>query len=122
MNDIDQYCEFVRGKKKHPKDIISEMNPGKADMLHMAVGVSKEAGELLDAIARVAFYNKPVDRENVVEELGDLEFFMEGIRQRLHISREETISHNAKKLGARYASGSFSNEQANARADKENGQ
>lgn len=38
----------------------------------MATGVSGEAGELLDAVKKSVVYKKPLDRENVVEELGDL--------------------------------------------------
>ena len=51
----------------------------------MVVGVSGEAGELLDAVKKAVIYRKPLDLENVIEELGDLEFYMEGLRQGLEI-------------------------------------
>ncbi|MDR8269105.1 nucleotide pyrophosphohydrolase, partial [Acinetobacter baumannii] len=53
-----------------------------------------------------------------IEELGDLEFYMERIRQIIGVSREETIAANMAKLGKRYSKGTYSNEQAQARADK----
>ena len=65
-----------------------------------------------------AIYGKPLDRENVIEELGDLEFYMEGLRQGLGITREETLQANVAKLGARYAAGKYSDKAAIARADK----
>jgi len=109
------YAEFVKTLKKPGTDIIGDLTESSADSLHMAVGVAGEAGELLDAIKKYSIYNKPLDRENVVEELGDLEFFMEGLRQ---ISREETLVHNRAKLSKRYADKKFSNEAAQIRADK----
>lgn len=120
MTDLTtQYAAMVTAKKKPGTDIAAQMSGGQADALHMAVGVAGEAGELLDAIKRFAIYQKPLDRANVIEELGDLEFFMEGLRQRLHITREETLESNMTKLGTRYSSGSYSDEEAHARADKE---
>jgi NTP pyrophosphatase (non-canonical NTP hydrolase) len=99
-------------------DILATLTPEKAHIVHMVLGVSGEAGELLDAIKKAAIYNKPLDRENVVEELGDLEFYMEGLRQGLGITREETITANKKKLSIRYAGGKYSDKAAQERADK----
>ena len=88
----------------------------------MAVGISGEAGELLDAIKKAAIYQKPVDRQNVIEELGDLEFYMEGLRQGLGITRKETIQGNIDKLSKRYEGFKYSNEAAQNRADKKDGE
>lgn len=112
------YDKFVRDLRKPGEDIVKALTPEQADMLHMAVGVAGEGGELLDAIKRHTIYQKPIDRENVVEELGDLEFFMEGLRDLLGISREETIAANKVKLGKRYAGLQYSDAQAIDRADK----
>ena len=84
----------------------------------MAIGIAGEAGELLDAVKREAIYNKVLDRENVIEELGDLEFYMEGLRQRLNITREETLYHNKQKLSIRYQGLQYSDKSAHERADK----
>lgn len=117
--EATSFASMVAALVKPGEDIIQQMTPSKANALHMAVGASGEAGELLDAIKRFVIYNKPLDRENVVEELGDLEFFLEGIRAELGISREETLTANKfKLLGKRYASGTYSDAQAIARADK----
>ena len=110
--------ELVSKLAKDGQAIIDDLTPDKAHVLHMAVGVSGESGELLDQIKKYVMYNKTLDRENVIEELGDLEFYIEGVRQGLNITREETISHNIDKLAKRYSKGSFSNDQANERADK----
>lgn len=121
MSDLT-HQQMVANLAKKGQDIIDEMTPEKAHVLHMSVGVSTEAGELLSAVKKYTMYNKDIDRENVIEELGDLEFYMEGLRQGIGIARIETIAHNMHKLStgknARYKEGSFSNEQANERADK----
>lgn len=84
MNIARLHQELVNDLKKPGEEIVAEFNSDKADLIHMAAGISKEAGELLDAVARLCFYDKKLDVENVVEELGDIEFFMEGIRQCLN--------------------------------------
>ena len=104
--------------KKSGEDIFAQMTPEKADLNHMAMGIAGEAGELVDAIKRFTIYNKSLDRENVIEELGDIEFFLEGLRQRLRISRNETLAHNIEKLGKRYAGLIYSDQAAHARVDK----
>ena len=110
--------EMVAGLAKDGAKVKEELTPEAAHLWHMATGVSGEAGELLDAIKKHAICCKPVDRENVIEELGDLEFYMEGLRQGMKITREETLKHNLEKLYTRYANRSYSNDQAKGRADK----
>lgn len=110
--------EMVAGLAKPGNQILEEMSPKQMHELHMAIGISGEAGELIDAIKKVSIYQKEIDRDNVIEELGDLEFYMEGLRQSLNITRQETLDGNVKKLGKRYKGHKFSNRQAQDRADK----
>lgn len=114
------YAEMVRRLAKPGYAVVDGLTAESAHLLHMAVGVSGEAGELLDAIKKVAIYCKPLDRANVVEELGDLEFFVEGLRQGLGITRAETLEANIAKLGKRYGT-AYSDAAAQARADKAEG-
>jgi len=124
MTDIETAHQIMVGDLVKPgEDIKKSLTPLKCGILHMAVGISGEAGELLDAIKKRVIYDKTLDRENVIEELGDLEFYMEGLRQELNITREQTLAHNVNKLltgkNARFAKGKYSNEQAQTRADKQ---
>ena len=113
-----EHSTLVSDLKKSSKEIINELKPEQADALHMAVGIAGEAGELLDAIKKWSIYQKPLDLENVIEELGDLEFYMEGLRQSLNLTRIETLMENIAKLKKRYSKGKYTNDQANERADK----
>ena len=119
INLDKQFDEMTLALAKDGQDIINDLTPEKADLLHMAVGVSGEAGELLDAVKKAVIYNKEIDLENIIEELGDLEFYMSKIRQIVGITREEILKQNIDKLSVRYAKGKYSNDQAQERADKE---
>lgn len=119
MKEI-KHDEMVAALAKPGADIIADLDAAKAHLWHMASCIQGEAGELFDAIKKPVIYNKgEFDRHNIVEELGDIEFYMEGLRQALGITREETIEANIAKLATRYRDGVYSNEQAQARADKE---
>ncbi len=112
------YSDMVKSLAKPGQQILDEMDPAQMHLMHMVIGVSGEAGELLDAVKKSTIYQKPIDRENVIEELGDIEFYLEGLRQGLNITREETIIANKSKLGERYEGFKYSNKAAQDRADK----
>lgn len=114
----ENHSQMVAHLVKAGSQILHELNPDKVNLWHMATGVAGEAGELLDAIKKNVAYNKALDRANVIEELGDLEFYMEGLRQELEISREDTLVFNYDKLMIKRYPNGFSNEAAIARADK----
>lgn len=113
----DFYSEFVERLAKPGSEILAQLQPSDAYLIHMAMGISGEAGELLDSIKKATIYRKPLDLENIIEELGDIEFFLEGIRGNLGISRDQVIATNVGKLSKRYPSG-YSNQAAITRADK----
>lgn len=117
----NDHKKMVRALAKSGSQIANEMNGEAAHMLHMAVGVAGEAGELLDGVKKAVIYQKPLDRENIIEELGDLEFYMQGLRDGLGITRQETLEANIEKLTGdkgRYKEG-YSDKAAQERADKQ---
>jgi NTP pyrophosphatase (non-canonical NTP hydrolase) len=119
MKDLQQsFSNMVASLVKPGEEILQTLSPQQAHLLHMLIGISGEVGELTDAIKKSIIYGKPLDRENVVEEIGDVFFYMEGLMQGLDISGKECIEANISKLSVRYAAGKYSNEQAVERADK----
>jgi NTP pyrophosphatase (non-canonical NTP hydrolase) len=110
--------EMVNALNKPGAAIKKALTPAQAHLLHMSVGISGEAGELLDTVKKHCIYQKPLDMENVVEELGDLEYFLQGLREALLIKRDDTLRHNIRKLSKRYHEGKYSDAQAQQRADK----
>ena len=104
------YSQFVAAR-------FTKRHTGDDGLMHCAAGISGEAGELLDAIKKTWVYGKPLDRANIIEELGDLEWYMEALRSLLGVEREEVIAENVSKLEVRYPV-AYSDELALARLDK----
>ena len=50
-----------------------EQNPR---ILHAAIGLVTESGELIDAIKKSMFYGKPLDIVNIKEEAGDMLWYL----------------------------------------------
>lgn len=102
----------------HFVEKLFKLDTDQVEFCHIAMGVSGEAGELTDALKKHAIYGKELDRTNVIEELGDLRFYMQALMNKLQILESEILQHNADKLGKRYPKGTYSNQDAIARADK----
>lgn len=69
--EIETRTDMVRRLAKPGEAIIATMTAHQASVLHMAVGIADEASELLGATSR----------KNILEELGDAEFYLEGALQ-----------------------------------------
>lgn len=110
--------ELVDKLLKPGVDILLQMTPAKANLNHLAMGVSGEAGELLDVIKAHVIYDKPLDITHCKEELGDLEFFLNATYKALGLTREECLEANIDKLTVRYHQLTYTDEQAQTRADK----
>jgi len=72
------------------------------DLLHAAMGMDTESGEFMDAMKKAIFYGKPVDRVNLVEELGDLMWYVALAAATLEVDLAEVMQKNVDKLKARY--------------------
>ena len=112
------YPMFVSARVKSPVEIDLALTYEKVNLWHAATGISGEAGEFLDCIKKHVVYAQPLNRENAIEELGDLEFYMEQARQQLGVSREEVLAANVAKLEKRYPI-SYTDQAAKERKDKE---
>ena len=77
--------ELVSTLKKPGSAILATLSPEKADAWHMASCIPGEAAELFEAL-------RNNDRDNALEELGDIQFYVEGIRQAYGITRQETLT------------------------------
>jgi len=115
---VSAYSVFVAARVKNPFDILDALSPSQVNLCHAATGISGEAGKFLDCIKKHVVYAQPLNRENAIEELGDLEFYMEQARQQLGVSREEVLAANVAKLEKRYPI-SYTDQAAKERKDKE---
>ena len=99
-------------------ELGNSLDQRKLRLMHAVLGVSGESGELVDAVKKHIMYNKPLDVENVKEEIGDLCWYISLALDEIGSSFEEVMKMNIAKLSKRYPNG-YSNKDAIARADKQ---
>lgn len=86
-------------------------------MVHASMGIAGEAGEVIDAVKKTWIYGKPLDRENILEECGDLLFYISALLTQTGYTLDDAMNANMDKLKKRYPEG-YTDEAAIARADK----
>lgn len=82
-----------------------QLDTRQAQLLHAAMGLATEAAELLDVVKRQLFYGKPLDGTNLVEEIGDLYWYLAALFDATDIAPEECRARNIAKLRVRYPDG-----------------
>lgn len=86
------------------KDKMMEFN-FRLNLLHCAVGLADEVGEVLDHIKKYVFYDKPIKTHKVVAELGDCEWYKFNMMRLLHIAFSDVLEGNRIKLDKRWPDG-----------------
>lgn len=114
-----QYSEFVESRKKHSDALIAALDDDDGDILHAALGIAGECGELIDAIKKGIVYDQDYDWDNIEEELGDMLFYMQILLNYRNLTIWDVQEMNVSKLMKRYPDG-YSDHGAKARPDKEN--
>lgn len=111
---LKDYVAFTRLPAGRSR--VEEMSPEHIDLLHAATGIATEALELLESVLHGVIVGY-MDADHFIEEMGDLEFYMQQARQNRQVERNETLRVNYGKLRKRYPKG-YTNEAAIERADK----
>lgn len=83
----------------------------KARLLHAAIGLCTETGELQDALKKNLIYGKTLDLVNVLEEAGDLLWYLALALDASGFTPEQAMERNIEKLRKRFPEG-YSNEKA----------
>jgi len=84
--------------------IRTECSYNSADerLLHGAMGMITEAGEIIDSLKKHIFYGKTLDKVNLVEEIGDTLWYIAILADELNMSIEDIMEININKLRKRY--------------------
>lgn len=61
-----------------------------------------EAGEVLGVVTKATRKGKPIDRQDIVDELGDTFWGLVGVMNQFDISWKELCDYNMEKLNGRY--------------------
>lgn len=83
----------------------AKMLPHRDNLIHFALGLTGEAGELADAIKKHVVYGRELDKINVIEELGDILWMVALACETLDVPMQDVADANIGKLRARYPQG-----------------
>jgi len=113
---IENYGEMVSTLLKSPRDIGDCIKYADINLLHVAVGISGEAGEILELAKKVVINGHGANPEKFLSEMGDIEFYLEALRQHFGFTRDQVLQCNIDKLQSRY-DGVYSDKASIARVD-----
>ena len=99
------------------KSFRSHVFPMHQHILHAHMGISSETGEIGDCIKKHFIYGQPLDTGNLVEECGDLLWYISLMLSACGSTMEQTMQENISKLKLRYPE-KFTEEHAKLRLDK----
>lgn len=102
QRQLASYADRMAGTSVHADTLADLGRMRDRRLLHGALGCGTEAGELLDAVKRATFYGKPVDAVNVVEECGDLLWYIAIALDAVGATMGQAMARNVAKLRARY--------------------
>lgn len=71
-------------------------------LIHGLLGVQSESGELADALKKTLYYGQPLDLVNVVEEIGDICWYLAILADACGTTLEQCQRRNIAKLRQRY--------------------
>lgn len=108
MTTIQSYSDNAKSTVKW------QAYPG-ADLNHAALGLADESGEFASAVKSHLIYGKPLDKINLIEELGDTAWFVNLGALAIGVPLEVVLKANTAKLQVRYSAG-YSDAKALGRA------
>jgi NTP pyrophosphatase (non-canonical NTP hydrolase) len=117
MNTDTTLNLFQSDALRTAKYSLSGLVGSETDLAHAALGLTSEAGEVATAIKANIIYGKPLDVDNIKEELGDILWFVAFTADVLGFTLEDVATSNIAKLRKRYPD-DYSDELALARLDK----
>lgn len=77
------------------------------NVIHAALGIGGEAGEILDHVKKAAFNDRALDHEHLVAEVGDLMWYLNLLVLSLGPTWGHVLAVNIAKLETRYKGGKF---------------
>lgn len=105
---INEYQELTRR--------TSNNNLSYQDSLANAALGLGEAGEVQNIIKKHIFHGHNLDTAKIIDELGDIQFYVAWLADLVGISLEEIMEHNIDKLRKRYPNGFNSEDSINRKA------
>lgn len=93
--DTKEYQAFARVG-------ILPASKGKNLLVGFALGLAGESGEVCDAIKKREYHGRQVTDEHLIEELGDVMWYVANLCTVLNVSLDVVLEQNVDKLKKRY--------------------
>jgi NTP pyrophosphatase (non-canonical NTP hydrolase) len=101
--DLMNYVqEALRSENKDFQALINRVDVRSIRLLHGAMGLDTESGEIMDSMKRHIIYGSDLNVVNIREELGDIMWYVALICDELEITIEQICQDNIDKLRKRY--------------------
>lgn len=96
--------EYIQNalRTENKEYVFTQTNGVTPRIEHAAMGLVTESAELTDAIKKAKIYGKQLDRVNLVEEAGDIMWYLAVLADELGVSFEDMWNKNIAKLTKRY--------------------
>ena len=104
---------FQREARRSLRDDL----PYEAMCSNMCMGLAGEMGEVIDIMKKHIYQGKELDITDVIEEVGDVLWYIANFCNVNNITMDECMESNIKKLRKRFPNG-FTTKDANERKDK----
>lgn len=72
------------------------------DLTHSAYGLAGEAGEFVDSVKKHQIYGQELNKENLLEEIGDILWYAAMAAEVLGANLDDIAASNVAKLQKRY--------------------
>lgn len=93
---------------EYQKLAMTTLNPALSEkdvLINGVMGLCGESGEAIDIVKKHLAQGHPLDKEHLINELGDIAWYLAETATVLGVDLEEVLQRNIDKLKARYPEG-----------------
>ena len=99
---VTEYQHLAQRTSKYAPGQKIEADP---KLVNGIIGLNGEAGEVADILKKHLFQGHELNREKLIDELGDVLWYIAETAEALGVSLETIMEHNIDKLRTRYPEG-----------------
>lgn len=95
INEYQKLAMTTLNKELSEKDVL----------INGVMGLCGESGEVIDIVKKHLAQGHELDREKMIDELGDVAWYLAEVAYVLQVPLEEVLTQNIEKLKKRYPQG-----------------
>ena len=95
INEYQKLAMTTMNKELSERDVL----------INSVMGLCGESGEVIDLVKKHVSHGHPLNREKLIDELGDVAWYLAECAYVLGVPLEDVLARNIEKLKARYPEG-----------------